>query len=241
MASFVYDGTNAAHNAFVRNVERRMDEVAGDGETPRIQAAKVYEFGVESILALLRTAPRLLLAPLAVDLANLGAVEGLEIDDPADAEAPAIGVRYAFGTVKPRFLRFVRAKLEGWPRAVESADPTGTVAHAREHDPFTRPPAWRPRVYMRPGNGAFELELYPGPSVTFDELLILRETAPEAAVAAAPELADAIYWDTASRTLAAERYVDQAKAAQEMGAATISAQQVGLSGEADVTPNPSLA
>ncbi|MEL6614136.1 MAG: hypothetical protein AAFQ43_00275 [Bacteroidota bacterium] len=242
MATFTYDGTNTAHSDFVLEVERRMDEVAGDGETPRLQAGKVYAFGVEAVLQMLRTADQLLLSPLAVDLATQGALEGTAILDPSvSSGAPTIGVRYHFQTVSPRFLRFVRAKIEGWPRAVEAAERTGTAAHAREASPYTRAPAFRPRVYLQTGSGRFTLECYPGPTVTFESLVIFQETAPEAWVSKAPELSDALYWATAARVLRAERYAELADAADASAASAMGAQRLGLEGEPDVTPNPSMA
>lgn len=242
MATFTYDPNSDTHNAFVLEVERRMDEVAGDGETPRLQAGKVYAFGAEAVLQMLRTAPRLLLSPLANDLAQEGALEGDPILDPSvSVSPPRIGVRYEFQTIQPRFLRFVRAKIEGWSRDVEAAERTGTTAHAREASAYSRPAAWRPRVYMRAGDGRFELECYPAPSLAFEHLVVFQETAPEAAVSKAPELADAIYWATAARVLRAERYADLATAADAASGDALSAQRLGLDGEPDVPSNPSLA
>jgi len=256
---FEYDETKVAHTDFVRAVERRMDEVAGDGETPRVQAAKVYSFGAEAVRQLLRTGPRLLLAPLALRYTGQGGggafVPALTaIGDPASRSEtpPTIGYRVSLPFAsEERFLRFVRLKLAGWPRAVEAAEPTGTVAHAREADPYQRPAGWRPRVYLHarghPADGAsrqrsaFELEAYPKGEGTLDELVVLAERRPDTAVAAAPELADALYWATAARVLRAERYAELADAAETAARAALEGQRLGLAGEPDVSPNPSLS
>lgn len=236
-----YDPSNAAHVDFVRRVERRMDEVTPEGGTPTIQAAKVYEMGEEAVRSLFRTARRALLYPLAVAVSadDAGAADITQVQG---ADSVRIGTRLllpstpmlADGTAG-RFLRFLRLQLTNWSKPVDVLQEADSPAYRREFEPFERPGDWHPRAFIVPTASGPAVEAFPAapaaPAAPVTTFLVLTERPPDVVVAAAPELADALLWDAAARTLAAERYVDPAKEAAGHAADALEGARVGTSTE----------
>ncbi len=205
----IYDPTVPAHAAFVREVERRMDEVTPDGETPREQAAKLYAFAVEACDAVLGGEAAADVAALAE---SAGPGEPIE-----DAYGRVRGVRVALG---PDVLHVVSARLAGWHRTVFVAVPPAQ-AYELETNPHHVRPLARPAVYLVPDAGGTAVECYPaGEADPEDDVRVVLRQRPEAVSALYPDISARIAWDAAARALTAERYTVAAADAARMAAPT---------------------
>ena len=207
---------DSAQIAFVGAVEARMDEVTPDGETPRVQAAKIYGFALEACDAVLGAVPLGSLGALAVTAGG--------VTDVFVSHGQTRGVRINLGA---DVLRVVSVRLAGWLFPVFEADvrvpEDAASVYSLELNPHRVRPLSRPAVYRTADATGEALDCFPatgaaagdGPS-SVHTALVLRRLRPEALLDVRPDLAALVAWDAAARTLTAERFADAATVARSM-------------------------
>jgi hypothetical protein len=233
-----YTTSTTATEALVRQIEARMDQVTAPGTTVTVHAQKLYGYAEEAARHIIRTANRPLLLALGTDAATLFTTEwieqaGVKLGLRIRCVFASAGAAGDLGRIA-KVLRVLRVQLDGWSRPIDALT-DDLKAYEREYDAMARPPAWRPRAYLAPANGALAVEAFPAPPLAANprvlRLEVLHELAPELFVERAPELADALYWDAAGRALDGERLADVGKVAAARSAAILASARVGFATE----------
>ena len=199
-----YDPSNAAQQAFVVEVLRRLDEVSRAGNAPREHEDRIYAAAVEAADVVLRSAPLRLVAPLAVALDDF--------DDLVDGTRK-VGIRAQASTA---YLRLVGATTTNWRLTVVEPLPYegNENPYALEFNPHRRRSVTAPVVYEVPTPDGVALDLFPRPPVTTPStaVQVLTRVRPDAVAGVAPQLGSVIAYGAASRYLISIREPDVAAA-----------------------------
>lgn len=154
------------------------------------------------------------------------------------AEAPVVqeeGEAVVLG-IPGDYVRFMRLKMDGWFRSVETLSPLMSTAYYRQNNEYTRATPYSPVAFMVPwsheeGGKTYTraLECYPKTeSVAVDKFYYI----PEIDAEDLPDvLHDPLVWLTVSRVFQAMREVELSQIAMQQMSTSVRTIQHGLLGE----------